>query len=196
KEKALRPAHTKSKMVVNSIVAVNNSELVRYLKKRGISPKTWTPYLEQANYTNGGFAGCALAFKNDSEGYELRTAKFKGCYGNKDITTLLGSPEELLLFEGFMDFLSFVQLGKWSDESVIVLNSTVNSARASKQALSLGVGIRVTAYLDNDTAGRDALQAIRNEIPGVIDGSNLYGKFKDLNDMLMKQIQRSNNLSM
>jgi len=60
-------------------------------------------------YTYNGKSYFALAFANESGGYELRNRYYKGCYGHKDISLIPGrntASKSVAVFEGFMDFLS------------------------------------------------------------------------------------------
>lgn len=80
-------------------------------------------------YRIGGKPYFALAFKNDSGGYELRNPRFKGST-SKDITHIRqkGEPRDTcFVFEGFMDFLSFrrlaaVELVKLKNRIVEIIN--------------------------------------------------------------------------
>ena len=54
----------------------------------------------------------AIGFKNDSGGYELRNPYFKGSSSPKDITTFNNGAKEATVFEGFIDFLSFMAIHK------------------------------------------------------------------------------------
>ena len=69
-------------------------------------------YLQEMYYRIGGKPYFALAFKNDSGGYELRNPRFKGST-SKDITHIRqkGEPRDTcFVFEGFLDFLSFLTI--------------------------------------------------------------------------------------
>lgn len=52
----------------------------------------------------------AIGFKNDLGGFETRNKFFKGCLSTKAITTIKNSSNTLNLFEGFIDFLSYLML--------------------------------------------------------------------------------------
>ena len=72
----------------------------------------------------------ALAFGNISGGYEVRNPYYKGCIKNKDISLIPQSRGEaqsrVCLFEGFMDFLSYLTL-KQTDDSAICINAPVTT---------------------------------------------------------------------
>ena len=101
-----------SPIEIRRIQPLQNPALIRYLQERGISPGTASPYVQEMYYRIGGKSYFALAFRNDSGGYELRNPRFKGST-SKDITHIRqqGEPrEKCLVFEGFMDYLSFLTL--------------------------------------------------------------------------------------
>ena len=101
-----------SPIEIRRIQPLQNPALIRYLQERGISPGTASPYVQEMYYRIGGKPYFALAFRNDSGGYELRNPRFKGST-SKDITHIRqkGEPRDTcFVFEGFMDFLSFLTI--------------------------------------------------------------------------------------
>ena len=74
-----------SPIEIRRIQPLQNPALIRYLQERGISPGTASPYVQEMYYRVGGKPYFALAFRNDSGGYELRNPRFKGST-SKDIT--------------------------------------------------------------------------------------------------------------
>ena len=94
-------------------------------------------------------------------GYEVRNSFFKGCIAPKDITHIRqqGEPrEKCLVFEGFMDYLSFLTLRtkncpvmpNLDRQDYVILNSTANVQKAID---ALGQYERIHCLLDNDGAG-------------------------------------------
>ena len=61
-----------SPIEIRRIQPLQNPALMRYLQERGISPGTAAPYVQEMYYRIGGKPYFALAFRNDSGGYELR----------------------------------------------------------------------------------------------------------------------------
>ena len=101
-----------SPIEIRRIQPLQNPALMRYLQERGISPGTAAPYVQEMYYRIGGKPYFALAFRNDSGGYELRNPCFKGST-SKDITHIKqkGEPRDTcFVFEGFMDYLSFLTI--------------------------------------------------------------------------------------
>ena len=181
-----------SPIEIRRIQPLQNPALMRYLQERGISPGTAAPYVQEMYYRIGGKPYFALAFKNDSGGYELRNPRFKGST-SKDITHIRqkGEPRDIcFVFEGFMDFLSFLTIRQqkspgmpctdWQD--YVILNSTANVDKALYPLADYG---HIHCMLDNDEAGRKAVEAIRQEYKWrVRDASHLYSGHNDLNDYL------------
>jgi Toprim-like len=151
--------------------------------------------VQEIQYIRDGNAYFALAFKNDSGGYELRNPYFKGTHGPKDITLLPGQatpPLRLAVFEGFIDFLSAVASGcvQHSRQMVLVLNSNALREKALAVIRERGAAT-VELYLDHDPSGRNLTAYFRRELAGVdvVDRSDLYAGHKDVNDFLTTRKQ-------
>ena len=140
-----------SPIEIRRIQPLQNPALIRYLQERGISPGTASPYVQEMYYRIGGKPYFALAFKNDSGGYELRNPRFKGST-SKDITHIRqqGEPRDTcFVFEGFLDFLSFLTIRQqkspdmpctdWQD--YVILNSTANTDKPYIRWLITGIYI-------------------------------------------------------
>ena len=190
-----------SPIEIRRIQPLQNPALMRYLQERGISPGTAAPYVQEMYYRIGGKPYFALAFKNDSGGYELRNPHFKGST-SKDITHIRqkGEPrEKCLVFEGFMDYLSFLTLRmkncptmpNLDRQDYVILNSTVNVPKAID---ALYLYERIHCMLDNDKAGYEATRAIELEYSyRVRDFSHNYRGYSDLNDYLCDRKQEQKN---
>ena len=87
--------------------------LLRYLQGRGIDLTLAKRECRELRFTHDGKPYFAIGFPNVAGGYEVRNSFFKGCIAPKDITHIQqqGEPrEKCLVFEGFMDYLSFLTL--------------------------------------------------------------------------------------
>lgn len=62
-------------------------------------------------------------FQNLSGGYELRNRLFKGSLSPKDISLINNGSDTCNLFEGFIDYLSWMVLGLGCGDDYLVLNS-------------------------------------------------------------------------
>ena len=190
-----------SPIEVRRIQPLQNPALMRYLLERGISPGTAAPYVQEMYYRIGGKPYFALAFRNNSGGYELRNPRFKGST-SKDITHIRqkGEPrEKCLVFEGFMDYLSFLTLRMKNcptmpdldRQDYVILNSTVNVPKAIDVLYPYE---RIHCMLDNDEAGYKATRAIELESSyRVRDFSHNYRGYSDLNDYLCDRKQEQKN---
>ena len=190
-----------SPIEIRRIQPLQNPALMRYLQERGISPGTAAPYVQEMYYRIGGKPYFALAFKNDSGGYELRNPRFKGST-SKDITHIRqkGEPrEKCLVFEGFMDYLSFLTLRMKNcptmpdldRQDYVILNSTAN---VSKALDVMSPYERIHCMLDNDKAGYEATRDIELEYSyRVRDFSHNYRGYSDLNDYLCGRKQERKN---
>lgn len=175
------------------IVPLSSPALFSYLRERGINTELAKRECSEAHFTNNGRRYFAIAFPNMSGGCEIRNKFFKGCIAPKDITRIRqqGEPkEDCHLFEGFMDYLSFLTLRQerhpdrpaLDGQDYIVLNSVSNLSKALRP---LGDYERIHCFLDNDRAGLEALREIQREYGSrVRDTSHVYSGYKDLNDYL------------
>ena len=67
-------------------------------------------FCREVRYEVNGRAFFAVGFRNDAEGWELRSDRFKGGSSPKHITTLDNGSDMAMAFEGFIDFLSYLSL--------------------------------------------------------------------------------------
>jgi putative uncharacterized protein (fragment) len=96
-----------------SISDTLSPHLQEYFKKeRCINLEKATPFLKCISYEVRGRRYEAIGFANSSGGYELRDNNtFKGTIAPKGITPIFEDMEQpVCLFEGFMDFLSFLSM--------------------------------------------------------------------------------------
>jgi len=161
-----------------------NSRLLGYLEERGINAHVAIPNCEEVRYRVRGKRYYPIGFRNMSGGLELRNRIFKGCIPPKDISLKRNGSDICSVFEGFMDYLSAMQLGIIASDW-LVLNSVSNVEKALKV---LGVYRRIECYLDNDDAGRRTLERLRTDFgEKVIDHSSMYADHKDLNEFLLSK---------
>ena len=139
------------------------SHLEAYLAdKRCIDLNRATPFLKCISYEVRGRHYQAIGFANLSGGYELRDDKtFKGTIAPKDITPIFTDrAEPVCIFEGFMDFLSFLSMKEEITNHCLVMNSVSNVARTIRYLNDRHL-TNIHAFLDNDEAGRRAVQDFR-----------------------------------
>ena len=174
--------------------------LQEYLKKeRCIDLEKATPFLKCISYEVRGRRYEAIGFANSSGGYELRDDKtFKGTIAPKDITPIFEEKEHpVCLFEGFMDFLSFLSMKGEITNQCLVMNSVSNVVRSIHYLNKRNI-TSVRAFLDNDYAGQRAVQEFVNAGFKVEDMTVYYRDFKDLNDFHISRVrehEKSQNTS-
>jgi hypothetical protein len=167
-----------------------SSHLTSYLRKRGIRLSTAKPYCKEVKFDIDGRAYQAIGFVNRSGGYELRCAWFKGSSSPKDITFVDNGSGSVCLVEGFMDFLSLLELKPRvpTKSNFLVLNST---ALAGRSLALLRQHQEVYLFLDRDQAGRRAAETLRCSGVEGIDCSAFYNGHKDVNEYLTDGRSRS-----
>ena len=91
--------------------SLQDSKLLGYLEERGIDAHVAIPNCEEVRYCVHGKRYYAIGFRNRNGGLELRNRFFKGCIPPKDISLKRSGADVCAVFEGFMDYLSAMQLG-------------------------------------------------------------------------------------
>lgn len=179
------------------VVKLQSPGLFAYLYSRKIDLQIAKQFLQEAHYSfkevDDGRYLYALAYANDKGGYELRGAPYKGKpegykggTSPKAITTHLAHPKAAtIVFEGFMDMLSFATLCGKVRHNYIVLNSIVN-APAAIEVLRF-ISSKIYLCLDNDKGGNDATAFIQNAVPTAIDIRSRFAPAKDVNDFLINK---------
>ena len=117
-----------------------------YLTKvRCINLEKAMPFLKCVSYEVRGRRYQAIGFANLLGGYELRdNHSFKGTIAPKDITPIftdkiINQIPPTCVFEGFMDFLSFLSMKEEVTNACIVLNSVSNTAKAIRYMNAQGI---------------------------------------------------------
>lgn len=158
--------------------------------KRCINLNRTRPFLKCICYEVRGRRYQAIGFANQSGGYELRDDKtFKGTIAPKDITPIFTDrAEPVCVFEGFMDFLSFLSMKEEITNHCLVMNSVSNVLRAVRY-LNDHSQTHIRTFLDNDNAGRRAVQEFARAGFQVEDMSAYYRDFKDLNEFHVSRVR-------
>ena len=159
-------------------------------KERCVNLEKATPFLKCISYEVRGRRYQAIGFANLSGGYELRDDKtFKGTIAPKDITPIFTDrAEPVCIFEGFMDFLSFLSMKEEITNHCLVMNSVSNVARTIRYLNDRHL-THIRAFLDNDEAGRRAVQDFIKAGFHVEDMNIHYKDFKDLNDFHVSRVR-------
>ena len=174
------------------ILSIAHPALIKYLGERCINIEIARTICKELHFDTRGKHYFGIGFPNIAGGYEIRNPFFKGCIAPKDISHFYAEePKKVcFLFEGFMDFLSFMTLRRKENDGLkrqdyLVLNSVSNVHKALEP---LSHYENVQCFWDTDEAGRNAYQALLMglKVP-VIDSSDLYADCKDLNEFLCSQ---------
>ena len=167
------------------------SHLQDYLtKERCINLEKAMPFLKCISYEVRSRLYQAIGFANLSGGYELRDDKtFKGTIAPKDITPIFTDrAEPVCIIEGFMDFLSFLSMKEEITNHCLVMNSVSNVARTIRYLNDRHL-THIRAFLDNDEAGRRAVQDFIKAGFHVEDMNIHYKDFKDLNEYHVSRVR-------
>ena len=159
-------------------------------KERCINLEKAMPFLKCISYEVRSRRYQAIGFANLSGGYELRDDKtFKGTIAPKDITPIFTDrAEPVCIFEGFMDFLSFLSMKEEITNHCLVMNSVSNVARTIRYLNDRHL-THIRAFLDNDEAGRRTVQDFIKAGFHVEDMNIHYKDFKDLNDFHVSRVR-------
>ena len=159
-------------------------------KERCIDLEKAMPFLKCISYEVRSRLYQAIGFANLSGGYELRDDKtFKGTIAPKDITPIFTDrAEPVCIFEGFMDFLSFLSMKEEITNHCLVMNSLSNVARTIRYLNDRHL-THIRTFLDNDEAGRRAVQYFIKTGFHVEDMNIHYKDFKDLNDFHVSRVR-------
>lgn len=191
------PNNTQPVMAVNGarrLIEISDTlppHFQEYLTKvRCINLEKAMPFLKCVSYEVRGRRYQAIGFANLSGGYELRDNKtFKGTIAPKDITPIFTDrAEPVCIFEGFMDFLSFLSMKEEITNHCLVMNSVSNVARTIRYLNDRHL-TNIRAFLDNDEAGRRAVQDFIKAGFHVEDMNIHYQDFKDLNDFHVSRVR-------
>ena len=167
------------------------SHLEAYLAdKRCIDLNRARPFLKCISYEVRGRRYQTIGFANSSGGYELRdNHSFKGTIAPKDITPIFTNrAEPVCIFEGFMDFLSFLSMKEEITNHCLVMNSVSNVARTIRYLNDRHL-THIRAFLDNDEAGRRTVQDFIKAGFHVEDMNIHYKDFKDLNEYHVSRVR-------
>ena len=177
---------------------LSSPALIDYLRERGINIELAKRECKELRFEHNGKPYFAIGFPNIAGGYELRNRYFKGCLAPKDITHIQQQCEQrdvCYLFEGFMDYLSFLTIRvnnnpaepRTNEQDYMVLNSVTNLLKAEQL---LRPYTRIGSFLDNDQAGQRAYENLKKMFGNRLqDMSHHYAGHKDLNDYLYHRNQ-------
>jgi DNA primase len=157
--------------------AYTDNRLIDYANKRGVKTSILAKYTMQLNDRKFTY----IALPNEMGGYAVRNLHFKGQKGANSFSFFRGQfDNDILVFEGMFDFLSYFSLSAVK-YSAVVLNTTANTKKALEV---LRMAKSVHLFLDNDEGGRSATAEITKSIPHAIDHANYYSNCNDVNEYI------------
>lgn len=182
------------KCEIRKIREIRSDYLTNYLASRKIPRELARQYLKEIvvhnpqkgmNFTLVGFPNNAGAWAMSAPtGYKSTNKADVTTINNEGVVTGKPAAKSVAIFEGFWDFLSWqVMQGSTKPSCDVVVLNSVNNLRKAMDYI--GKHDKVMGFLDNDEAGQKCQAALEKVFPGkVTDMSDLYGKYKDLNEML------------
>lgn len=187
---SLASDYLSSQTKILKVQDISHPALLNYLKQRHLDQDVANSYLKEVHYQHFGSAQnyFTLGWPN-GEGFDTRNAYFKGFVGTgKTISTInVEGNENVLIFEGFIDFLSYVSYRNHlpKDEGVLILHSTALRRQAVTYLQNRKIK-SVKLYLDHDEAGDACRELFKKALLGqdidLKDCSDMYAGFKDFNE--------------
>lgn len=173
-----------AKLVVKEVRPLYAYPLKNYLHERSIPIAVADSFCKEVAYEINGRSYYGIGFGNDAGGWEIRNKNFKQSSAPKDITCLGPGAATAHVFEGFMDFLSYVALHPYEDPHTVDF-VVLNGAGLFDRALPfLAQHSRVHLWLDRDVTGLAYTKYALSLGNRFKDESGFYEKFKDLNGWL------------
>jgi hypothetical protein len=189
-----QPKKTKKEYEIIKTKKLENQALLDYLNYRCIDLEIAQQYCQEIYYLNKKKRYFAIAFQNDAKGYELRNKYYKGCIGSKAVTSIKNNNPKLVIFEGFLDFLSYKTLFKSESlqEDYIISNSVGMIKRIIPKIASYHT---IYTYLDNDEPGEKAIAFLKQNHSAIFNCSSFYHQHNDLNEYLMQRVSQKESKS-
>jgi hypothetical protein len=183
------PEQQQSKITVLREKPLQSTVLLEYLKQRKIPLGLAFKFCSELSYSIRDHNYYGIGFKNDLGGFEIRNPYFKSSSSPKGITSYDNNNKEVVVFEGFMDFLSYKAMNyglQEKKENFLILNSLsfLDKARPFMEKHKL-----VQLYLDQDVPGQNATKRALDWGNKYHDQSALYKEHKDLNDWMINSRQ-------
>ena len=189
------PKPAASKSTIKQVRDIRSYYLTSYLAKRKIPLELAKQYLKEVIVYNPGkdMHFTLVGFPNNSGAFALTSPSGFKSTNKADISTFniegqlseKPSAKSVAIFEGYFDFLSWqvMQSSKKPSCDVVVLNSVNNIHKAEEY---IAAHDKALCFLDNDPAGQECCRKVEDLMQGreVIDMSDLYGEYKDINEML------------
>ncbi len=175
------------KVIIHAVAELQAPSLLYYLRKRGVDLAMAKLWCKEVTFSFGQKQYTAIGFQNRSGGFELRNSWFKGSSAPKDITFIDNCRKSVCLLEGFIDFLSLLELKPQGITGVnfVILNSL---SLISKSIDVLKAHQDIFLFLNHDKAAAVAEEKLKAAGIQGIDASGFYLGLNDINDYLMNYL--------
>lgn len=179
---------------------LTSKHVLSYLQnERSIPANLAQKYLRLVQYKNTAVARAgdkpffAFGMKNRAGGWEIRAASdenpFKSALIKKDISLIKGqgSPGRIDVFEGMIDFLSWlVVTGRQNPEHDTLILHSLSGVTAAIEYIQQRSFNHIHLFVDNDASGDKAYERFVQEVSTqVIDERHHYTGQKDVNKYLV-----------
>lgn len=172
----------KSPISITYTTDIKNEWLLRYITSRHIKIEIAKRFCVQVGIEitkdDKVYKKTCIGWKNNKGGYDFRNPRTKISNAPKWWTTVNPDKKTCYVFEGFMDFLSYLTMFKYNtDVTYIILNSVGMAKHIDWAAFD-----SILFFGDNDSGGNLGFDKINH--PNKIDKRNEYRYHKDINDWL------------
>ena len=194
-QNVIHSINSKPNYQITEIKELKNENLKDYLHQRGLSTKVY-PLVKEIHFRIGEKNLYAIGFENFSGGWELRNQFYKGSLLKKDISVVnlnnnLKKNKNVVVFEGFIDALSFVEMKPFFNGDLLVMNSVSLLNRTNEFLKNYS---EIHLFLDNDKAGEFCKNEILKLYPEAKNHSQIYALHKDFNDYLKSKKKNKNSI--
>jgi hypothetical protein len=177
--------HPESKIKILYERDLYSPALLQYLSDRKILFSIAREFCKELTYELYGKQYFAIGFRNDSGGFELRNLFFKGSSSPKNFTTIQRDFDNIAVFEGFFDFLSYLVFFSSQTQTRLSDYLILNSLSLFEKARTILENYEnIRLYLDNDPAGDKLTDYALTLSKNFTDERKFYKPHKDLNRWL------------
>lgn len=184
-ESEFREIEDEKKYEILKVDDIKHPALIQYLKLRKVDKQR--NLVKEIYYELNGKKYFGIGFFNDSGGVEVRNKYSKICLGKKDVTLLktqVNISNEIVVFEGFFDYLTFRSIENEHQGDCLILNSTAMFFKVENELKKYD---KISLFLDNDSNGKSVKLKFECQYRNVEDCSLIYCDFKDLNEWYCTQ---------
>ena len=176
---------------------LTDQKLLDYLhNERGINEAVAKQFCKEVHYSfkDKPWKLSAIAYPNNVGGYELKGLPYKnnpigfvGAKAPKGITVhLYEGCTSFVVFDGFIDMLSFYQMDGGAKHNYVVLNGTVNVGAAISY-LQKHSSCTIFLCLSNDEAGTKTTHKIKTALPRSVDVRNRILPHRNVNEWFLSK---------